>query len=74
MTGEDVIRYAAWRQAYLDLGGREDGKDDPVHVTGVKRLSALYELPYWQVRNVVSHCHCMCICGQYSRFSGRRLL
>jgi hypothetical protein len=49
MTGHDIIRYAAWRQVYLDLGGKEDAKDDPVHFTGVKRLSALYELPYWQV-------------------------
>jgi hypothetical protein len=49
MSGEDVIRYAAWRQVYLDLGGKEDAKDDPVHFTGVKRLSALYELPYWKV-------------------------
>lgn len=49
VTGVDVIRYAAWRQSYLDLGGKEDGKYDPVHTTGVKRLSALFELPYWQV-------------------------
>ena len=49
MSGQDVIRYAAWRQSYLDLGGREDGKHDPVHCTGVKRLSAFFELPYWQV-------------------------
>ncbi len=50
MTGADIIRYAAWRQSYLDLGGKEDAKHDPVHHTGVKRLSALFELPYWQVQ------------------------
>jgi len=50
VSGLDVIRYAAWRQSYLDLGGQENRKDDPVHVTGVKLLSALFELPYWQVR------------------------
>lgn len=49
-TGKDIIRHAAWRQSYLDLGGKENGPDDPVHVTGVNRLSALYELPYWEVR------------------------
>ena len=49
MSGEDVIRYAAWRESYLQMGGRENGPNDPVHVTGVKRLSALYELDYWQV-------------------------
>ena len=56
MTGEDVIHYAAWRQAYLDLGGKEDGKDDPVHFTGMKRLSALFNLPYWQVRELLTIC------------------
>ena len=49
MFGADVIRYAAWRQSYLDLGGRERAPSGPVHVTGVKRLSAFFELPYWQV-------------------------
>jgi len=51
MSGQDVIRFAAWRQSYLDLGGKENAKDDPVHCTGVKRLSKFYEfLPYWLVR------------------------
>ncbi len=49
MLGQDVVRYAAWWQSYLDLGGKENGPDDPIHVTGVKCLSALYELSYWQV-------------------------
>ena len=49
MTGEDIIRYATWRQSYLDLGGKEDAKEEPVHFTGVKRLSSLFELPYWKV-------------------------
>lgn len=49
VTGLDVIRYAAWRQSYLDLGGKENAAHDPVHFTGVKRLCSLYELPYWQV-------------------------
>ena len=31
VSGLDVIRYAAWRQSYLDLGGKENRKDDPVH-------------------------------------------
>ena len=42
--GQDIIRYVAWRQSYLDLGGKENGPADPVHVTGVKRLCALFEL------------------------------
>ena len=49
VLGVDVIRYAAWRQSYLDLGGTEGGKGDHVHSTSVKRLSTFFELPYWQV-------------------------
>ena len=50
VSGVDDIRYTAWQQSYLDLGGTKGGKDDPVHSTGVKRLSAFFELPYWQVQ------------------------
>lgn len=46
MTSQDIIQYAAWRQSYLDLGRKEDAKENPVHITGVKRLSALFKLPY----------------------------
>lgn len=42
---KNVIRYVAWRQSYLDLGGREDRKHDLEHIIGVKRLSILSELP-----------------------------
>ena len=55
VSGSDVIKYAAWRQSYLDLGGTKGAKSDPVHSTGVKRLSALFELPYWQVTYRISH-------------------
>ena len=51
--GEDIIRHVAWRQSYLDMGGKENGPADPVHVTGVKKLSALFELDYWQVCNAL---------------------
>jgi len=50
MSGSDIIKFAAWRQSYLDLGGKENAKADPVHCTGVKRLSSFYEfLSYWEV-------------------------
>jgi len=50
MSGQDIIKFAAWRQSYLDLGGKENAKADPVHCTGVKRLSSFYEfLLYWEV-------------------------
>ena len=48
-TSQDIIHAIAWRQSYLDLGGQENGPDDPIFITVVKRLSALYELYYWQV-------------------------
>ena len=49
VSGLDVIKYTAWRQSYLDLGGRKGTKGGSVYSIGVKRLSALFELPYWQV-------------------------
>ena len=33
------------------LGGCDNGPNDPVHTTSVKQLSTLYEQPYWQVRH-----------------------
>lgn len=58
MSGQDVICYAAWRQSYLDMGGKENGPDDPVHTTGVKRLSAFYEFDYWKVKHKISDMFC----------------
>ena len=49
VSGLHVIKYAAWRQSYLDLGGIKGAKGDPVQNTGVKRLSTLFKLPYWQL-------------------------
>lgn len=48
-SGLTIVQRGAWRASYLDLGGRRDGPSDPVKVTGVKRVSSLYELPYWRV-------------------------
>jgi len=47
VSGVDVIRYAVWRQAYLDLCGTKNGKYNPMPSTRVIRLSALYELLNW---------------------------
>lgn len=62
MSALDVIRYAAWRRSYLELGGKENAKADPVHVTGVKRLSEFYQLSYWEV----SLPHCLSCTGMYN--------
>jgi len=59
ISKQDVVRYAAWLQSYLDLGGRENGPNDLVHVTRVNRLSALYKLNYWHVR----HLRLCMVCG-----------
>jgi hypothetical protein len=49
LCSSDILHYAAERQEYLDNGGAPDGRDDPVHRTGMKRQSVLYDLPYWKV-------------------------
>ena len=37
------------RAQYLVDGGRMDAEEDPVKVHGLKRVSALFLLPYWVV-------------------------
>ena len=61
-TPQDIIWYAAWRESYLDLGGRINGPLDPVHFTGVKHLCPPYELPYWEVsiRNFLCYTSLRC--------------
>jgi hypothetical protein len=55
VSGEDVLRYAAMRAAWLAAGNTPMSSDDPVHVTGIKRRPALYDLPYWKVRAPLYH-------------------
>ena len=45
-SGEEIIRMGQDREQYLAEGGRLDGENDPVRVHGVKRVCALYVLPY----------------------------
>ena len=51
LTGGDIKGYAqervSWNQEQQGRTG--GGEGDPIHRTGVKRLSALFQLPYWQV-------------------------
>jgi hypothetical protein len=48
ITGEDVVRWGRVREAW-----REDGDTplvlDPVRQYGIKKVSGLYQLPYWMV-------------------------
>ena len=48
-SGHDILRMGEERAAYLGSGGRQDGEEDPVKQHGVKRVSVLYQLPYWAV-------------------------
>jgi len=47
--GETIIQRGAWRESFLQCGGRRNSKHDPVKSTGVKRISILFELSYWKV-------------------------
>lgn len=51
LTGTDIRGYAEERDSWKQKsqGRRGGGEDDPIHRHGVKRLSALFALPYWQV-------------------------
>ena len=48
-SGHDILYMGEEQVSYLGSGGRQDGEDDPVKQHGVKRVSVLYELPYWVV-------------------------
>lgn len=48
-SGRTVVNRGAWRESYLQCGGRKNGDHDPVKCTGVKRISILFQLPYWEV-------------------------
>ena len=49
LTGNQTIRRGYESEAYIDGGGTEKDEDFPAKVHGVKRVSALYQLPYWRV-------------------------
>lgn len=54
MTGTETRHCGEERERWLREGGVIGAADDPVKVHGVKRLSALFTLPYWEVRVVLS--------------------
>ena len=49
LTGNQTIRRGYESEAYIDGGGTEKDEEFPAKVHGVKRVSALYQLPYWRV-------------------------
>ena len=49
LTGNQTIRRGYQSDAYIDGGGTEKDDEFPAKEHGVKRVSALYQLPYWRV-------------------------
>ena len=49
MDASSHIRWAFMRAEYARFGGRLGGEGDPCLCSGVKRLPALFSLPYWKV-------------------------
>ena len=56
LTGNQTIRYGRQSEAYIDGGGTEKDDEFPAKEHGVKRVSALYQLPYWRVRRSQISC------------------
>ena len=54
LTGNQTIRRGAQSEAYLDGGGTEKDDEFPAKEHGVKRVFALYQLPYWRVSTASS--------------------
>ena len=59
-SGLTVKQRGAWQESFLQLGGRPNSKHDPVKKTGVKRVSILFQLPYWEVLSHVKEFRCFC--------------
>jgi hypothetical protein len=51
ITMQDQLRCAAEYQAWRDAGNKAGAAGDPSKVHGVKRISILNRLPYWEVCN-----------------------
>lgn len=49
LTGNQTIRHGRQSERYIEGGGTEKDSEFPGKVHGVKRVSALYQLPYWRV-------------------------
>ena len=58
LTGNQTIRRGYQSEAYMDGGGTEKDAEFPGKEHGVKRVPALYQLPYWRV-SLQNHSPCM---------------
>ena len=49
LPGQQIRECGEEREAWLQKGGVKGAPDDPVRRHSVKRVSALFSLPYWSV-------------------------
>jgi hypothetical protein len=64
LTGNQTIRLGRQSESYIDSGGLEKDDGFPAKEHGVKRVSALYQLPYWRVSGLnLTPCYFhVCVC------------
>lgn len=53
-AGEEVLRWGAKRSQFLVDGGIANSREDPVRLHGGKRRSIFFNLPYWQVCEMIT--------------------
>ena len=46
----DVIQWGRESEQFVDQGGNQRDRANPAKRHGLKRVSALFQLPYWRVR------------------------
>ena len=63
LTGNQTIRRGYQSEAYLDGGGMEKDDGFPAKEHGVKRVSALYQLPYWRVSALTPRLLILLVCA-----------
>ena len=47
---DEIIKNGTERDEWIAKGGKPGARNDPVHKHGMKRMCALWKLPYWKVR------------------------
>lgn len=60
-SGLSTVQRGGWKESFLQCGGIPNSRADPVKKTGVKRISILFQLPYWQglpIRHTLDLMHC----------------
>ena len=63
LTGNQTIRRGKESEGYIEGGGTEKDNEFLAKVHGVKRVSALYQLPYWRVSATYLMCTCIARLG-----------